>query len=40
VALIAIWRLGATRYRFDGWSPLPNASNDFTTVARLDAVFL
>jgi hypothetical protein len=39
-ALIAIWRYDATEAEFLGWSPLANAPNDFTTVGRLDAVFV
>lgn len=39
-ALIAIWRFDAAAGHFRGWSPLPDAPNDLTSVNRLDAVFL
>jgi uncharacterized repeat protein (TIGR01451 family) len=39
-ALIGIWRLDAVAGHFRGWSPLPGAPNDLTTVRRLDAVFI
>jgi hypothetical protein len=39
-ALIAIWRLDAAVGRFLGWSPIPGAPSDLTTVNRLDAVFV
>jgi hypothetical protein len=38
--LEAIWRSDPATRRFLGWSPAPAAPNDFTTVDRLDAVFL
>ncbi len=36
----AMWRYDNRTQRFLGWSPLPNAPNDLTTVNRLDAVFV
>jgi hypothetical protein len=39
-AFVALWRLDAARGRFLGWSPTPGAPVDFTTVNRLDAVFI
>ena len=39
-ALEAVWRWDAARQRFLGWSPVPDAPNDFITVNRLDTVFL
>jgi hypothetical protein len=38
--LAAVWRHDQATGRFLGWSPAPAAPNDFTTVNRLDAVFL
>lgn len=39
-ALIAIWRFDNADKRFTGYSPIPNAPNDLTTVNRIDAVFV
>lgn len=39
-ALDAIWRFDSATQRFRGYSPLPNAPNDLTTVSWLDTVFL
>lgn len=38
--LAAVCRADPTTGRFLGWSPAPAAPNDFTTVNRLEAVFL
>jgi hypothetical protein len=37
---VASWRYDAATRRFLGWSPLPNAPNDLTTVDRLDVAFV
>ncbi len=39
-ALIAIWRFNNATQTFQGFSPLPNAPNDFTSVNRADPAFI
>ncbi len=39
-ALVAVWRFDNRTQRFLGYSSLPGAPNDYTSVARLDAVFI
>jgi PKD repeat protein len=39
-ALTAIWRFDNVGQRFVGFSPIPGAPNDLTTVNRADAVFI
>jgi len=39
-ALLSIWWLDAAAGRYLGWSPLPDAPNDLTSVNRMDAVYI
>lgn len=39
-AVRAVWRFGAAARRFHGWTSIPDAPNDLTTVGRLDTAFI
>lgn len=39
-SLIAMWKFDNAAQRFHGYSPIPNAPNDLTTLGRFDPVFI